>query len=58
MQGSWIAENIERDLRREKYWKHKKERQKCLKDGVKQCKNCKYEETCEDVEYKRNNIEI
>lgn len=50
MQGSWIAKQIEEDLRREKYWKHKVVRRKCYQNGIKQCDKCMYREICEDVE--------
>ena len=50
MRGSWIAEQIERDLRREQYWKNKKVRQQCYKDGVKQCDKCMYKVICDDKE--------
>jgi len=55
MNGSWIAENIERDLRREKYYKNKK-RAKCIVDKQKQCRKCQYQNVCNDsVEI--NNLE-
>lgn len=54
MQGSWIAKQIEEDLRRERYWKNKRVRQKCYQDGVKQCDKCMYRTICEDVEYDKN----
>lgn len=50
MKGSWIAAQIEADLRRERYWKNKKTRQRCYQDGVKQCDDCMYKEICEDKE--------
>ena len=55
MGGSWIAAQIESDLRRERYWKNKRVRQQCYKDGVKQCEQCMYKVICEDVEYEGNN---
>ena len=50
MRGSWIAENIERDLRREQYYKNKK-CAKCIIDKKKQCTVCKYQKICEAAEY-------
>ena len=49
MSGSWIAENIERDMRREQYYKNKK-RAKCIVDEKKQCNVCRYRRICEDAE--------
>ena len=54
MNGSWIAENIERELRREKYYKNKK-RAKCIVDKQKQCRKCQYQNICDGVEYERDN---
>ncbi len=56
MQGSWIAKQIEEDIRREKYWKHKVVRRKCYQDGVKQCDKCMYRKICENVEVEQNTI--
>lgn len=50
MHGSWIAKQIEEDLRREKYWKHKAVRRQCYQDRVKQCDKCMYRNICEDRE--------
>lgn len=50
MKGSWIAAQIEADLRRERYWKNKKTRQRCYQDGVKQCDKCMYSNICDDKE--------
>ena len=49
MGGSWIAEQIEAELRREKYYKNKK-RAKCIVDEKKQCKICRFKKICEDAE--------
>lgn len=54
MRGSKIAARIEADLRREQYWKNKRVRQQCYKDGVKQCDKCQYKEICEDREVEQN----
>ena len=50
MRGSWIAGQIESDLKREKFWKHKIVRQKCYVDKEKQCDKCMYKNICDDVE--------
>lgn len=55
MRGSWIAENIIRDLRREQYYKDKK-RAKCIVDKKKQCTICRYQKICEDVEIKKEEL--
>ena len=52
--GSYIAEAIEREMRREKYYKFKK-RQKCIIDEKKQCDVCKFLKICEDAEYEETN---
>lgn len=49
MRGSKIAESIEMELRREKYYKNKK-REKCIIDKKKQCTTCRYQKICEDAE--------
>lgn len=54
MKGSWIADNIIRDMRKEKYYKNKK-REKCIVDNQKKCTICRYQKICEDAEYERNN---
>ena len=54
MKGSYIAENIEREMKREQYYKNKK-RAKCIVDKKKQCTMCRYQKICEDSEYERNN---
>ena len=54
MKDSWIAENIEREMKREQYYKNKK-RAKCVVEGKKQCTICRYQKICEDAEYERNN---
>lgn len=54
MRGSYIAENIEREMKREQYYKNKK-RAKCIVDKKKQCTICRYQKICEDAEYERNN---
>lgn len=56
MRGSRIAEQIEREIQREKYWKNKATRQKCYIDNEKQCDKCMYKEICEDVEVEQNTI--
>lgn len=53
MNGSYIAEAIEREMKRNKYYKNKK-RAKCIVDEKKQCYVCKYRRICEDFEYERN----
>lgn len=54
MRGSYIAEQILRDMQRDKYYKNKK-RAKCIIDKKKQCTICRYQKICEDAEYERNN---
>ena len=51
MRGSYIAENIIRDMRKEQYYKNKK-REKCIVEQKKQCTICKYQKICEDAEVK------
>lgn len=53
MKGSYIAEAIERDMRREQYYKNKK-REKCVVDEKRRCVTCKYQKICEDAEV--NNV--
>ena len=48
--GSRLADEIIQDINREKYFKQKVVRQKCLVDNKKQCDACKYRYNCEDVE--------
>jgi len=55
MKGSYIATQIEGDIRREKYWKTKKIRQKCTIDNKKQCDKCGYARICENVEKEKQN---
>lgn len=54
MRGSWIAEQIIQDMRREQYWKNKVIRRQCYKDGIKQCDKCMYRNICEDKEVEQN----
>ena len=54
MRGSYIAENIIREMQKEQYYKNKK-RAKCIVDQKKQCTICRYQKICEDAEYERNN---
>ena len=56
MKGSFIAEQIDRELQRKKYFKEKK-RQKCRIDKKMKCVMCMYQKICEDAEVKdeRNN---
>ena len=49
MSGSYIAEQIVREMQREKYYKNKK-RAKCIIDKKKQCTTCRYQKICEDAE--------
>ena len=51
MSGSKIAEQIIRDMQRDKYYKDKK-RAKCIVDEKRQCTICKYQKICEDAEGK------
>lgn len=55
MRGSYIAENIEREMKREQYYKNKK-RAKCVVEGKKQCTVCRYKKICEDSEVEQNTI--
>lgn len=55
MRGSYIAENIIREMQKEQYYKNKK-RAKCIVDQKKQCTICKYQKLCEDAEV-RNEIQ-
>ena len=48
MRGSRIAYEIESELKREKYFKQKAIRNKCIVDNKKQCNECKYKEICEE----------
>ena len=58
MSGSWIAENIEREMKREQYYKNKK-RAKCVVEGKKQCTICKYQKICENGRiYNREDIYV
>ena len=41
--------NIEREMKRDKYYKNKK-RAKCIVDEKKQCTICKYQKICEGAE--------
>lgn len=50
MKGSRIAYEIEADLKREKIFKQKAIRNKCIIDKEKQYDECKYKEICEDVD--------
>ena len=54
MKGSYIAEAIERDLKRKKFYKNKK-RAKCTIDQKNKCTSCKYQNICEGVDYERDN---
>lgn len=46
-EGSIIAGDIMRDYRREKFYKNKKNRQRCKEV---ECDKCKYNDICEDSE--------
>lgn len=50
MRGSILASQIESELKREKYFKQKAIRNKCIVDNKKQCNECKYQEICEDAD--------
>ncbi len=52
MKGGRNAAIIDSDLRREKIYRQKSIRQKCAIEGKKQCKSCKYQKTCTDMEVK------
>lgn len=54
MYGSKIADEIIREMQRDKYYKNKK-RAKCIVSNKKQCTVCRYQKICEDAEYERNN---
>lgn len=47
---SYLADKIMRDEARENYFKQKGIRQKCLKEGIKQCDICRYNRICTEVE--------
>lgn len=49
MRGSRIAGNILSDMRREEYFKKNAIRNKCILDNKKNCKECKYQEICENA---------
>lgn len=50
MKESRIAAQIESDLKREKFYKEKVVRMKCIVDQKKQCDICKYKGICEEKE--------
>lgn len=50
MKGSFIARQIDNDLKKEKYYKEKVRRKKCIVDKKKQCDTCNYYEICEEKE--------
>ena len=50
MKGSILAGYIMSDYRKEKIYKNKKERAKCIVDNQKQCDRCKYIDICENKE--------
>lgn len=52
MRGSKIASMIESEMRREKYYKSKFKRQKCVIKKEKQCEKCEYLGVCENEEVK------
>nr|DAF33174.1 MAG TPA: hypothetical protein [Caudoviricetes sp.] len=47
MRGSIIANYIDNEYRRRKFYENKK-RQKCIVDEKRQCDKCKYFNICED----------
>jgi radical SAM protein with 4Fe4S-binding SPASM domain len=47
MRGSIIANYIDDEYRRRKFYENKK-RQKCIIDEKRQCEKCKYLNICED----------
>lgn len=47
MRGSIIANYIDSEYRRRKFYENKK-RQKCIVDEKRQCEKCKYLNICED----------
>lgn len=57
MYGSKIADEIIREMHRDKYYKNKK-RAKCVVSKKKQCTVCRYQKICEDVEVRKWNIKI
>ena len=52
MYGSKIADEIIREMHRDKYYKNKK-RAKCVVSKKKQCTVCRYQKICEDVEVRK-----
>lgn len=55
MKSSRIANEIIADLNREKYFKQKAIRQRCIVDKKKQCNICGYKDICDDAE--KNKVE-
>lgn len=47
MKGSYLADEIDREYKRRKYYENKTKREKC-KD--KECQECKYTEVCTSYE--------
>ena len=49
MRGSFLAEQIEREEKRKKFFSQKK-RKKCIIDNQKQCRKCEFQNICDGVE--------